>query len=369
MENLIKSTYNQNPKKNKPKKNKAKKNKALLRLQLLITSSLLAATTLLAACMPGTMPVAQAPDLEDGRVKVSTSTNVTSTSPLVAPPSVPTLEPSDTITESTETQSQAERLAQESILLVNQAREEAGLMPLTESPLLSEVAMAYSNRMATENFYGHEDPEGNQAEDRIAAAGYLAQVTAENIAAGQPTAQMVVEGWLESPGHRANIMNPDLREIGAGYAYTSTPPYQHYWTHLFATADASVGRNRAEYPEVALAQINQLREQAGVAPLTMDPTAVGIANAHLQTLLQAESYEGQVEQTLNDASNEAIQTFQQAVTLSSAGTATPEEVVAQWIEGYGSSQLTDPNLRAAGVAYQFVEESEYRHYWLLLLVR
>lgn len=343
-------------------KQNLKQNCLPMRLQLLLTSSLLAATTLLAACMPSTIPVAQAPDLEDSSVKVSTSTNVTSTSPLVAPPS-------DTITESTEMQAQAERLAQESILLVNQAREEAGLMPLTENPVLGEVAMAYSNRMAMEGFYGHEDPEGNQAEDRIAAAGYLAQMTAENIAAGQPDAQMVVEGWLDSPEHRANIMNPDFREIGAGYAYTSTPPYHHYWTHLFATADASVGRNREEYPELALAQINQLREQAGVAPLTMDPTAVSIANTHLQSLVQAESYENQVEQTLSDASTEAVHTFQQAVTLSSAGTATPEEVVAQWVEGYGSSQLTDPNLRAAGVAYQFVEESEYRHYWVLLLVR
>jgi uncharacterized protein YkwD len=339
------------------------------RLQLLLTSSLLAATILLAACMPSTAPAAQAPELEDSNLKVSTNSDITSTSPLLTLPSGQTLQPSETITESTEMKSQAERLAKESIQLVNQARKEAGLVPLTENPILGEVAMAYSNRMATEGFYGHEDPEGNQAENRIAAADYLAQMTAENIAAGQPDAQMVVVGWLDSPGHRANMMNPDLREIGAGYAYTSTPPYQHYWTHLFATPDASVGRDREHYPELALAQINQLREQAGVAPLTMDSTAVSIANAHLQSLVQAASYENQVEQTLNDASNEAIQSFQQAVALSSAGTATPEEVVTQWVEGYGSSQLTDTNLRAAGFAYQFVEENEYRHYWLLLLVR
>lgn len=350
----------------------SKQNYLPTRLQLLLTSSVLAAITLLTACTPRAAPVTQAPGLEDGTVKAFSSTDVTdvtSTSPMVTPQSVLTLQPTQTITESTESKAQADRFAEESILLVNQARIEAGLEPLIESAVLGEVAMAYSQRMATEDFYGHEDPEGKQAEDRIAAAGYLATMTAENIAAGQPDAQTVVEGWLNSPEHRANIMEPDFREIGAGYAYTSTPPYQHYWTHLFATPDASVGRDRERYAELVLAQINELREQAGVESLTMDPTAVSIAKSHLQSLVQADSYESQVEQTLNDASSEAVQSFQEAVTLSSAGTATPEEVVAQWAERYGSSQLTDATLRAAGVAYQFVEQDEYRHYWLLLLAR
>jgi uncharacterized protein YkwD len=261
----------------------------------------------------------------------------------------------------------ADEFAQQSILLVNQARSEAGLEPLTESPVLSEVAEAYSRRMATEGFYGHEDPQGKRASDRIAEAGYLAQMSAENIASGQPDAQTVVEGWLNSPGHRANIMNPEFREIGAGYAYTQTPPYHHYWTHLFATPDASVGRDRALYPEETLAQINELRRQAGVEPLAMDPTLAGIATAHMDSLLQAHAERSQIEQILNEASGEAVQSFQQAVALSAAGPATPEAVVAQWAESNDSSTFTDGSLRAAGVAYSFVEQDEYRHYWLLLL--
>ena len=94
---------------------------------------------------------------------------------------------------------QADRLAQESITLVNQARTQAGLKRLTESEILSRVAKHYSERMAREGFYGHVDPEGRQVSDRLAEAGYLAQMSGENIARGQPDPASVVEGWLNSP--------------------------------------------------------------------------------------------------------------------------------------------------------------------------
>src|SRR4051812_9690140 len=108
-----------------------------------------------------------------------------------------------------------------SITLVNEARAQAGLPPLSENDILGRVAVAYSQRMANENFYGHADPQGKLVNDRIAATSYLAQMSAENIARGQPDPAKVVDDWLHSPGHRANIMNPALREIGAGYAFTA----------------------------------------------------------------------------------------------------------------------------------------------------
>lgn len=262
---------------------------------------------------------------------------------------------------------QADYFAQESIALVNQARTQAGLTRLTEDPVLGRVALAYSQRMANENFYGHVDPQGKQVSDRIAAAGYLAQMSAENIARGQPDPATVVEGWLNSPGHRANIMNPQLRAIGAGYAFTPTPPYSHYWTHVFATPDASVGRDRNSYPALAVAQINQIRQRAGVASLSMNSTLEGIARTQLPALAQARTFRSQAQRTLNDASRATLQSFQKALALTAAGTATPEDAVAQWAQGNGSRQLSDASLRAAGVAYTFVPQDEFRHYWLLVL--
>jgi uncharacterized protein YkwD len=257
--------------------------------------------------------------------------------------------------------------AQQSIELVNGARSGAGLMRLVENKTLTHVAMAYSGRMARENFYGHVDPQGKGVESRIAATGYLAQASAENIARGQPGPATVVEGWLNSPGHRANIMNPTLREIGAGYATTTTPPYFHYWTHVFATPDGSTNRDRSSYPHMLLAEVNRLRQAAGTAPLTPHSTLETIARNQLATLANARTYRGAASRTLNAASRAALQSFSHALALTAAGAATPEEALAQWTKDDGGRPLRDKALRAAGVGYLFVAQDDFRHYWLLVL--
>ena len=262
---------------------------------------------------------------------------------------------------------QADHFARESIALVNAARARAGLPRLNENPTLSRVALAYSQRMARENFYGHIDPQGKGVHDRIAVAGYLAQQSAENIARGQPGPATVVEGWLNSPGHRANIMNPDVREIGAGYAVVATPPYFHYWTHVFATPDASVGRNRSNYAAQVLAQINQVRQQAGVPALTLHPTLAQIAQNQLPNLASARTFRRAANRTLNEASRATLKSFSHALALTAAGAATPEDAVAQWTKDDGGRALRDKSIRAAGVAYSFAAQDDFRHYWLLVL--
>jgi uncharacterized protein YkwD len=221
--------------------------------------------------------------------------------------------------------------------------------------------------MARESFYGHVDPQGKLVTDRIAAAGYLAQMSAENIACSQPDPVSVVEGWLKSPRHRANILNRELREIGAGYAVTSTPPYHPYWTHVFATPDASVGRDRSAYPTQMVVQINQVRHQAGVAPLTLHPALENVARSELPALANARSFRGAASRTLNEASRAALKFFPHALALTAAGAATPEDALAQWTKNDGGRQLCDKALRAAGVAYTFVAQDDFRHYWLLVL--
>ncbi len=159
-------------------------------------------TVLLAACANSVAPAG-----------VDTAHTIPAGTATVVSPQVvaaPTISTTTTAGEDISTQA----FAQSSILLVNQARHDAGLEPLVENPVLTEIARSYSRRMAAEGFYGHEDPQGRDVTDRIVDAGYLAQISAENIAAGQPDPETVVDGWLNSPGHRANILNPDLREIG-----------------------------------------------------------------------------------------------------------------------------------------------------------
>jgi hypothetical protein len=131
--------------------------------------------------------------------------------------------------------------ASEVIGLVNQERTAQGLPPLKENPELNAAAKAHSQAMAEENFFNHTNPGTDSTPgDRVAAAGYEWSFVAENIGQGYSTPDEVVEGWMDSSGHRANILSTDAREIGVGYAYDADDdvlcgdlPCEHYWTQDF----------------------------------------------------------------------------------------------------------------------------------------
>ncbi|MEO0406876.1 MAG: CAP domain-containing protein [Cyanobacteria bacterium P01_A01_bin.135] len=129
-------------------------------------------------------------------------------------------------------------LLQGVLALTNNARRQLNLAPLRANTTLSQVAQQHSQNMATGDFFSHEDPSGRRPHERIAAANYGFRSTAENIAAGFSTAERVFQAWMDSPSHRVNILNPNLQEIGLGYAYlandTGSINYNHYWTQVFA---------------------------------------------------------------------------------------------------------------------------------------
>lgn len=124
-------------------------------------------------------------------------------------------------------------LAQQVVDLTNQHRVAAGCAPLTVSPQLTTAAAAHSQDMATNNFFSHTGSDGSTPWDRIRRTGYTYSTAAENIAAGYRTAEQVVQGWYSSSGHRANMLNCNLREIGVAYADGGS--YGRYWTQVFAT--------------------------------------------------------------------------------------------------------------------------------------
>lgn len=105
--------------------------------------------------------------------------------------------------------------------------------PLAWSNLLGASAEAHSRAMANGNFFDHRDRDGRTPGDRAELAGYAGSRIGENIAAGLDTPQRVVEGWLASPAHCANLMNPQFRELGAAYAVDPRSDAGIYWTALF----------------------------------------------------------------------------------------------------------------------------------------
>jgi uncharacterized protein YkwD len=90
----------------------------------------------------------------------------------------------------------------------------AATLPLEPSRRLDEAARQHAFDMATGNFFEHTGTDGSAPRDRLARLGYRSRLTGENIAYGPESAEEVVIGWLASPGHCANIMDPRFREMG-----------------------------------------------------------------------------------------------------------------------------------------------------------
>lgn len=107
---------------------------------------------------------------------------------------------------------------------------------LAWSRALGNAALAHSLDMARQRYFSHQGKDGREVGARAEQAGYRWRRVGENIAAGQETADEVVQGWLDSPGHCANIMSPDFTEMGAGYAINSAREAgaRAYWTQVFA---------------------------------------------------------------------------------------------------------------------------------------
>ncbi|MBU5439262.1 hypothetical protein KQI42_14660 [Tissierella sp. MSJ-40] len=119
----------------------------------------------------------------------------------------------------------------EVVRLVNIEREKAGLAPFTASSELSKVARVKSEDMAKNNYFSHTSPTYGDPFAMMKSFGIKYNTAGENIAKGYSSAQSVVNGWMNSPGHRANILNPRFNKIGVGLYKTSNGTA--YWTQMF----------------------------------------------------------------------------------------------------------------------------------------
>lgn len=107
--------------------------------------------------------------------------------------------------------------------------------PLEMDTVIRIAARNHSLDMGEQAYFEHDSLDGRTFADRMTMVGFMgASPWGENIAAGQSSPEDVVEGWMNSPGHCRNIMNPDYRTIGIGYAHVDGSPYGHYWTQDFA---------------------------------------------------------------------------------------------------------------------------------------
>lgn len=183
-------------------------------------SSSTAPTTASSSTTKPPAPAEETTTTKDPTSSSTSTTVVTSTTATTATTAVST-----TVSDSG---SDARSYEQEVIRLTNEERSAGGCGPLTNNGNLHAAALAHSVDMAENDYFSHTSRDGSSMVDRVERQGYRWRSLAENIAAGYRSPAAVVEGWMNSSGHRANIMNCSLTEIGVGF-------HSYYWTQNFGT--------------------------------------------------------------------------------------------------------------------------------------
>ncbi|ATE55630.1 MULTISPECIES: CAP domain-containing protein [Actinosynnema] len=123
--------------------------------------------------------------------------------------------------------------AAEVLKLTNQERAKAGCGALVANTKLAAAAKGHNDEMAAQNYFSHTGADGSAPAQRVDAAGYYWRATAENIAMGQSTPAAVVRAWMNSAGHKANILNCAYKDLGV--AYTVNSRGKAYWTENFGS--------------------------------------------------------------------------------------------------------------------------------------
>ncbi|MER5363475.1 CAP domain-containing protein [Streptomyces sp. NPDC002785] len=125
-----------------------------------------------------------------------------------------------------------EKEATRLLKLVNSARDAVGCSPLKANAKLTKAARKHSADMASQRNMSHTGSDGSDPGDRIMHAGYDRSGYGENVAYGYTTPESVMAGWMNSPGHKRNILDCSFKEIGVGLAQPG-----NYWTQDFGQPD------------------------------------------------------------------------------------------------------------------------------------
>lgn len=179
----------------------------------------------------------------DGKIDVQDVTSAqmlisggeTPTQPATQPTTVqPTSQPQPTTQPTTQPSGSAsynKEFADKVIELVNAARAKEGLSPLTKDTTLTNLSNIRSKETAT--LFSHQRPDGTSWSMVLKQNNVSYTSAAENIAAGQNTPEAVVKEWMNSPSHRASIMNSEYNKIGVSCYVDQNAPYRYYWEQLF----------------------------------------------------------------------------------------------------------------------------------------
>lgn len=162
----------------------------------------------------------------------------------------------------------------------NRVRDERNFAPLRLSQKLGEAAQGHAQDMANNNYFAHASPDGSSTiANRITATHYSFSLAAENLAAGYDSAVAVVTDWLNSPGHRDNLLNPNYTDVGFGLFFDASPgvapneaTYSNYWVQNF-------GRPTDSNTDVEAHYIPHPPKNCDIGPITSNAVLNGTITA------------------------------------------------------------------------------------------
>ncbi len=248
---------------------------------------------------------------------------------------------------------------------LNQERRRAGLPPFKPNTLLDRAAQGHARFMADRGILSHEGANGSSVSDRARAEGYVFRRISENVAQGQPDVPTVVRGWMNSPGHRRNILDPDADELGVGYARgrsgrsgAAVIPGT-YWVMV---AGARFEENTSQPSRRELAQlrsdllraVNAERRRAGLAPLKADAQLDRIALSHAEYMAVESrlSHEGAGGSSVADRARSVGYPYRRITENVAQGYDTVEAVVAGWMKSPGHRRnILDADVRDLGTGF------------------
>ncbi len=157
------------------------------------------------------------------------------------------------------------------ITLTNNARAQSGLPPLKDNQLLDAIAESRASDMLEKQYFAHVSPTGQQVSDIAQSVGYRYEVIAENIGSGDfYTNQKIIDNWMQSPGHRRNILSTEVEDIGAAVLKGKMKGVETYITvQIFGLQSPPVSEHTCVAPSKSLlndidlkkAEIETLRDQ------------------------------------------------------------------------------------------------------------
>jgi uncharacterized protein YkwD len=235
-----------------------------------------------------------------------------------------------------------EREVQDRLLaLVNRDRAAAGLRPLELHDRLSAVARAHSVDMEAHGFVGHTSPTHGSAVDRVTRAGVRTQVVLENIGRGYGPSE-IHRGLMDSPGHRANVLSPDVTHVGIGVLPAPEDDRTAYLvTEVFVRLAAKIDTGRA--PAALLDSVNRERARRGLQPLERDErlSALCAATAAEYFTAEASRTQRQMTEQLNRKAVEKPGRYTRVGALLTVVTALEDAATI--------SALLDPKARGVGL--------------------